>query len=180
MILDSTRVYSWFYILVKMSDPPDDRWCPLVVLRQNQLNFQLATEYNNGKYQSPKRNSLHKWKMFHCYVQFWRLSVLSRWEYIKNTPASMDSTRFWGLEVEPDRIPIARQSNLWQEHVMICDDWHNMSPRDCFKMEYYEPMIDEEKTSRSTWTCQPHTPNRRTKSLWKLIPESLLEPGWVL
>ena len=68
MILDTTRVYSWFYILVfcKMSDPPDDRWCPLVVLRQNQLNFQLATEYNNGKYQPPKRNSLHKWKMFHC------------------------------------------------------------------------------------------------------------------
>jgi len=30
------------------------------------------------------------------------------------------------------------------------DDWHNMNPRDGFKMESYERMIEEEKTSRST------------------------------
>ena len=68
----------------------------------------------------------------------------------------MDSTRFWGLEVEWTK----------QEHVMICDDaWHNMNPRDCFTMEYYEPMIDEEKTSRSTSSLDLPTPytNRRTE-----------------
>lgn len=69
--------------------------------------------------------------MLHCYVQCWRLSFSSMALLLKYHPASTDSTRFWGLEVELD------------------DDWHNMTPRDAFKMESYELMI-EEKTSWST------------------------------
>lgn len=154
---------------------------------------------------------IHKWKMFHCYVQCWRLSFLSRWDY-KNTTlqartvpgfedwkwnriiyqshgkATFDKKMRWyvmmiGTTWTQGTVSRWNPMSVWlkkkrhPDQLLPYQSFYSLS---CSSLSSSLPSQAPPCTTLGHLDLPTPDTNPPDLGLWRLIPESLLEPGWVL